>query len=153
MKITVDSLSNCIPATNAMRIKARVADVLLMVVLSLMAYSFSSYGDFLHSKRLVFCFTTLFFLLLYCPLLDKTGGTIGKRVFGITVISIVPITTKITLFQSYKRMFALRWVLLVAIIMQILVHYGYYDKDYGINEDGEKVWSSSLIYFGYMTLL
>ena len=107
------------------RFFARIIDILIVYIITYLlaiAYTKGSTTDFLHnpsetdSKANFYCM--FLYYLFYCPILDSKGGTIGKRILGIQIVSISTFEN-ITLKQAHKRSFFLYWPIVLYFVFTI----------------------------------
>lgn len=117
------------PAKSSIRRAARVYDLFIMLTIALIIYYLSKPGDFFYSKRMLFCCTSFFYLFIYCPVLDKNGGTFGKLATNIRVVSVSPFNENISWFQTYKRLILINWCIVVGLILETIIHFGVFDID------------------------
>lgn len=156
MRIDKMVSSNYTPALNRLRRLSRVYDWFLMCVLAIGIYVLTSRThSILHKKSMLLELTSLFYLLFYCPVWDAfLGGTIGKSVAHLKIISTKPLKANISLFQSYKRVIYASWPMLLCVIMIIGSNYGF-DKEVEMPDDesGENTIVSLFSYIGYFFVL
>lgn len=107
------------------RLIARLIDVTIVFSISWMIYSSKSNTSNEFYQNPTSSYGSFFFFLFYYPILEATGGTIGKRLLSIRSVSSKTLKT-ISIGQAYKRSLFLSWPIWVMAGVLILgVNGGY----------------------------
>lgn len=87
------------------RLSAIMVDYFIICFLSLIVYHLGQFNEELVEvsiKEFVFLSSILFYRLLYSPIMESTGGTMGKRMYKLQVVSIHSLKPP-NFFQTFVR--------------------------------------------------
>lgn len=146
--------SNYYPAPNYLRRLARTYDWFIMSVLSIATYTVAGDDSIFNKKAILAALAILFYVLIYSPIMDFMGGTVGKRVAGLRIIDYAVFNRQLSigLVQAYKRSFLAAWPMIILAIVLIFWNSGYnisFDIEFSFNRES----SFSVMYFICIALL